>query len=87
MRSKKKTDFEVLVGRIQATSDALQQDVLEVTAYLRERFGKGYTACNLLTDTLTLASMRKVRRCLAFLYGVDADAIEAATWYDPLTAA
>ena len=116
MRSKKKNDFEVLVGRIQATSDALQQDALvvinrsvttrawltgyytveyeqhgadrakygtgllkklaarlnnanfalpslknyrafykvypevglEVAAYLRERFGKGYTACSLL---------------------------------------
>ena len=30
MRSKKKNDFEVLVGRIQATSDALQQDALVV---------------------------------------------------------
>ncbi len=30
MRSKKKTDFESLVGRIQATSDALQQDALVV---------------------------------------------------------
>ena len=30
MRSKKKTDFEVLVGRIQATSDALQQDALVI---------------------------------------------------------
>ncbi len=30
MRSKKKIDFEVLVGRIQATSDALQQDALVV---------------------------------------------------------
>ena len=119
MKAKKKdvkTDFEVLVGRIQATSDALQQDALvvinrsvtarawltgyyiveyeqhgadrakygtgllkklaarlnnsnfalpslknyrafykvypevglEVAAYLRERFGKGYTACSLL---------------------------------------
>ena len=123
MRSKKKTDFEGLVGRIQATSDALQQDALvvvnrsvtarawltgyyiveyeqhgadrakygegllkklatrlnndnfalpslknyrafykvypevglEVAAYLQERFGKGYTACSLLVDTLTLA--------------------------------
>ena len=123
MRSKKKNDFEVLVGRIQATSDALQQDALvvinrsvttrawltgyyiveyeqhgadrakygtgllkklaarlnnsnfalpslknyrafykvypevglEVAAYLRERFGKGYTACSLLVDAPTLA--------------------------------
>ena len=28
---------------------------LEVEAYLRERFGKGYTACSLLVDALTLA--------------------------------
>ena len=123
MRSKRKNDFEVLVGRIQATSDALQQDALvvinrsvttrawltgyyiveyeqhgadrakygtgllkklaarlnnsnfalpslknyrafykvypevglEVAAYLRERFGKGYTACSLLVDAPTLA--------------------------------
>ena len=123
MRSKRKNDFEVLAGRIQATSDALQQDALvvinrsvttrawltgyyiveyeqhgadrakygtgllkklaarlnnsnfalpslknyrafykvypevglEVAAYLRERFGKGYTACSLLVDAPTLA--------------------------------
>ena len=30
MRSKKNADFEALVGRIQATSDALQQDALVV---------------------------------------------------------
>ena len=30
MRSKKKTDFDGLVGRIQATSEALQQDALVV---------------------------------------------------------
>ena len=30
MRSKKKNDFEGLVGRIQAASDALQQDALVV---------------------------------------------------------
>ena len=30
MRGKRKNDFEVLVGRIQATSDALQQDALVV---------------------------------------------------------
>ena len=127
MRSKKKNDFEVLVGRIQATSDALQQDALvvinrsvttrawltgyyiveyeqhgadrakygtgllkklaarlnnsnfalpslknyrafykvypevglEVAAYLRERFGKGYTACSLLVDAPTLALQDK----------------------------
>lgn len=130
MKAKKKdvkTDFEVLVGRIQATSDALQQDALvvinrsvttrawltgyyiveyeqhgadrakygtgllkklaarlnnsnfalpslknyrafykvypevglEVAAYLRERFGKGYTACSLLVDAPTLASPDK----------------------------
>ena len=123
MRSKKNADFEALVGRIQATSDALQQDALvviirnmttrawltgyyiveyeqhgadrakygegllkklaarlnnanfalpslknyrafykvypevglEVAAYLRERFGKGYTPCSLLVDAPTLA--------------------------------
>ena len=48
---------------------------------------EGYTACSLLMDDPYLASMRKARRCLAFLYGVGADAIEAATWYDALTAA
>ena len=119
--------FEVLVGRIQATSDALHQDALvvinrsvtarawltgyyiveyeqhgadrakygegllkklaarlnsdnfalpslknyrafykvypevgiEVAAYLRERFGKGYTACSLLADAPTLALQDK----------------------------
>ena len=30
MRSKKKTDFDGLVGRIHAASDALQQDALAV---------------------------------------------------------
>ena len=30
MRSKQKADFEGLVGRIQAASDALQQDALVV---------------------------------------------------------
>ena len=30
MRSKKDADFDALVGRIQATSDALQQDALVV---------------------------------------------------------
>ena len=48
---------------------------------------KGHTACSLLADIPTLASMRKARRRLAFLYGVGVDAIEAATWYDSLTAA
>jgi len=28
---------------------------LEVEAYLRERFGKGYTACSLLVDAPALA--------------------------------
>ena len=42
---------------------------------------------SLLVDTPTLASMRKARRCLAFLYGVGEDAIEAATWHDSPMAA
>lgn len=41
--------------------------------------GKGHTVCGLLVDDPTLASMRKARHCLTFLYGVDADAIEAAS--------
>ena len=49
--------------------------------------GKGHTACSLLADIPTLASMRKARRRLAFLYGVGADPIEAATWHDSLMAA
>ena len=32
---------------------------LEVAAYLRERFGKGYTACSLLVDAPTLALQDK----------------------------
>ena len=48
---------------------------------------KGYTVCGLLVDDPTLASVRKARHCLAFLYGVGADAIEAVTWYDSLVAA
>ena len=48
---------------------------------------KGQSVISLLVDTPTLASMRKARRCLAFLYGVGEDAIEAATWHDSLTAA
>ena len=48
---------------------------------------KGYTVCGLLADDPTLASVRKARHCLAFLYGVGADAMEAATWYDSLMAA
>ena len=51
------------------------------------RFRKGSTVPSQLMGTPTLASMRKARRCLAFLYGVGEDAIEAATWYDFLTAA
>lgn len=48
---------------------------------------KSHTVCGLLPDTPTLASVRKVRHCLAFLYGVGAYAIEAAKWYDLLMAA
>ena len=48
---------------------------------------KSHTVCGLLADTPTLASVRKVRHCLAFLYGVGADAIGVATWYDSLTVA
>ena len=48
---------------------------------------KSHTVCGLLPDTPTLASVRKAKHCLAFLYGVGAYAIEAATWYDSLTAA
>ena len=59
----------------------------EAPAEGESRFGKGSTVPSQLTSTSTLASMRKARRCLAFLYGVGEDAIEAATWYDFLTAA
>ena len=40
-----------------------------------------------MVDTPTLASMRKARRCLAFLIDVGEDAIEAATWHDSPMAA
>ena len=59
----------------------------EAPAEGESRFRKGSTVPSQLTGTPTLASMRKARRCLAFLYGVGADAIEAATLYDSLTAA
>ena len=75
------------IKRLAAKSENVAVEFKRARGGIKTLPGKGYTACNLLTDTLTLASMRKVRRCLAFLYGVDADAIEAATWYDPLTAA
>ena len=52
MRSKKKTDFESLVGRIQATSDALQQDALVV-------INRSVTARAWLTDHSD--KMRKTR--------------------------
>ena len=48
---------------------------------------KGQSVISLLVDTHTLASMRKARRCLAFLYGVGEDAIEAAAWHDSPMAA
>ena len=141
MKAKKKdvkTDFEVLVGRIQATSDALQQDALvvinrsvttrawltgyyiveyeqhgadrakygtgllkklaarlnnsnfalpslknyrafykvypevglEVAAYLRERFGKGYTARSLLVDAVPISVVPNCFRGLSSFAGV-----------------
>ena len=92
MRSKKKTDFEGLVGRIQAASDALQQDALVVInrsvttrAWLTGYYIVEYEQHG--ADRAKYGVMRKARRCLAFLYGVGVDAIEAATWYDSLTAA
>ena len=48
---------------------------------------KGQSVISLLLDTPTLVSMRKARRCLAFLYGVAEDAIEDATWHDSPMAA
>ena len=51
------------------------------------RLRKGSTVSSQLAETPNLASMRKARQSLAFLYGVGAAAIEAATWYDSLTAA
>ena len=47
----------------------------EAPAEGESRFGKGATVPSQLTGTPTLASMRKARRCLAFLYGIGEDAI------------
>ena len=48
MRSKKKNDFLPSLNR--AFYKVYPEVGLEVAAYLRERFGKGYTACSLLED-------------------------------------
>ena len=86
------TDFEVLVGRIQATSEALQQDALVV-------INRSVTARAWLTgyyiveyeqhgaDRAKYGVMRKARRGLAFLYSVGEDAVEVMTWYDSSAAA
>ena len=92
MRSKKKTDFEGLVGRIQATSDALQQDALVIInrsvttrAWLTGYYIVEYEQHG--ADRAKYGVMRKARRCLAFLYSIGADAIEVKTWYDSPAAA
>ena len=96
MRSKQKADFEGLVGRIQATSEALQQDALVVInrsvttrAWLTGYYIVEYEQHG--EDRAKYGAMRKARRCLTFLAdpmcGFGADAIEAVTWYDSLTAA
>lgn len=59
----------------------------EAPAEGESRLRKGSTVSSLLTGTPSLVSMRKARRCLAFLYGVGADAIRGAAWYDSHTAA
>ena len=93
MRSKQKADFEGLVGRIQATPDALQQDALVVinrsvttrawlTGYYIVEYGQQHGA-----DRAKYGVMRKARRCLAFLYSVGEDAVEVMTWYDSSAAA
>ena len=95
MKAKKKdvkTDFEVLVGRIQATSDALQQDALVVInrsvttrAWLTGYYIVEYEQNG--ADRAKYGVMRKARRCLAFLYSVGEDAVEVMTWYDSSAAA
>jgi len=92
MRSKQKADFEGLVGCIQATSDALQQDALVVInrsvttrAWLTGYYIVEYEQHG--ADRAKYGVMRKARRCLAFLYSVGEDAVEVMTWYDSLTAA
>ena len=59
----------------------------EAPAEGESRFRKGSTVSSQLTGPQNLVSMRKARRCLAFLYGVGADAIKVVTWYNSLTAA
>ena len=59
----------------------------EAPAEGESRFRNGSTVSSQLTDSPTLVSMRKVRLCLALLYGVGADAIKVVTWHDSLTAA
>ena len=92
MRSKQKADFEGLVGRIQATSDALQQDALVVInrsvttrAWLTGYYIVEYEQHS--ADRAKYGVMRKARRCLAFLYSVGEDAVEVMTWYDSSAAA
>ena len=92
MRSKKKTDFEGLVGLIRAASDALQQDALVVInrsvttrAWLTGYYIVEYEQHG--ADRAKYGVMRKARRCLAFLYSVGEDAVEVMTWYDSSAAA
>ena len=75
------------IKRLAAKSENVAVEFKRARGGIKTLPGKGYTVRSFLTGTPSLVSMRKARRCLAFLYGVDADAIEAATWYDPLTAA
>ena len=92
MRSKKKADIEGLVGRIQAASDALQQDALVVInrsvttrAWLTGYYIVEYEQHG--ADRAKYGVMRKARRCLAFLYSVGEEAVEVMTWYDSSAAA
>ena len=55
MRSKRKNDFLPSLKNYRAFYKVYSEVGLEVAAYLRERFGKGYTACSLLVDAPTLA--------------------------------
>lgn len=55
MRSKKKNDFLPSLKNYRAFYKVYPEVGLEVAAYLRERFGKGYTACSLLVDAPALA--------------------------------
>ena len=92
MRSKQKADFEGLVGRIQAASDALRQDARVVInrsvttrAWLTGYYIVEYEQHG--ADRAKYGVMRKARRCLAFLYSVGEDAVEVMTWYDSSAAA